>query len=187
MRFNRLVPIAVGVAVLIGIGGVAAASIPGTGGVLTGCVQKSSGQVRIIDTAKTSCSTTEQTVTWNQQGQPGTNGTNGAPGTNGTNGTDGVSGFSTAFASADWAASAHPPTNTVDVVVQCPPGAKVLGAFSKVLLLGFSGSGPLGPQSWSVETVGQVQQVHFVFMDPVTRFNFNPGQQLDGEGVLQVH
>ena len=175
----------IGAALVLMIGGaVAYAAIPGAGGVITGCIAKSTGSVRVIDTAKDSCKSTETPLTWNQQGVPGTNGTNGtngAAGQDGTDGTDGVSGFSVAFASVNWAASEHPPTNVVDAYVSCPPGTRVLGSFSRVQLFGPSGSGPLAPQSWGIEVVGTDQRVHFTFMDPVTRSNFTPGQQVAGE------
>ena len=65
----------IGAALVLMIGGaVAYASIPATDGTITGCVLKSSGHVRIIDTATESCKSTETTVPWNQAGQPGEDG-----------------------------------------------------------------------------------------------------------------
>jgi hypothetical protein len=65
----------IGAALVLMIGGaVAYASIPAPDGTITGCVLKSSGVVRIIDTATESCKSSERTVPWNQAGQPGEDG-----------------------------------------------------------------------------------------------------------------
>src|SRR3954471_15346194 len=78
MRFKKLaVPIVVGTALVLGVGGIAYATIPSSSGTITSCVQKSSGAVRLIDTAKESCKSTESTLPWNQAGVPGTNGVSG--------------------------------------------------------------------------------------------------------------
>jgi hypothetical protein len=77
---NLLAPVvrhaAVAAVVAIVVGGVAAASIPDSGtGVITGCYQRSTGRLRVIDAeAGDRCSRTESPITWNQsgpQGEPG--------------------------------------------------------------------------------------------------------------------
>lgn len=66
--------------------GIAYATIPDGGGVVTACMLKNVGTVRLIDTALPSsnllshCTTLETQVSWNQKGQAGTAGTNGADG-----------------------------------------------------------------------------------------------------------
>jgi len=113
MRINRVVPIAVGVAVLIGIGGVAAAQIPSADGTISSCYTKSTGAIRILDGDSGSCKKGETSLTWNQHGNPGING---------TNGTNGVSGYSIVTSDKAFGGGTFA---TVDV--DCPAGKKVLG------------------------------------------------------------
>jgi hypothetical protein len=74
--------------------GIAYATIPDGGGVVTACMLKNVGTVRLIDTSLPSsnvlshCTAFESQVSWNQKGQAGTPGANGA---NGANGADGKS------------------------------------------------------------------------------------------------
>jgi hypothetical protein len=59
-------------ALLVAIGGVAVASIPGQDGVIRGCYDNSTGALRVIDPdAGRSCSGTETALSWNQQGPKG--------------------------------------------------------------------------------------------------------------------
>jgi hypothetical protein len=66
--------------------GIAYATIPDGGGVVTACMLKNVGTVRLIDTALPSsnllshCTALETQVSWNQKGQAGAPGTNGADG-----------------------------------------------------------------------------------------------------------
>jgi hypothetical protein len=87
----------VAIAVAIGGGAFAVASIPGPGGTIKGCARKSGplkGTLRVIDSTKR-CSGQERTLTWNQQGpqglagQPGPQGTAGEPGAQGVPGAAG--------------------------------------------------------------------------------------------------
>lgn len=92
-------------------GGIAYATIPGTGNVFSACMLKGIGTIRLIDKSLPStnlmsrCTDKEIEVSWNQAGQPGpagpqgAKGDPGAPGTNGTNGTDGEDGVSVTTAS----------------------------------------------------------------------------------------
>ena len=76
------------------------ASVPDAAGVIHGCINKTTGGVRIVDTAKTGtlgqCITTgalaETAVTWSQTGPAGAAGAAGAPGTPGTAGQIGAPG-----------------------------------------------------------------------------------------------
>ena len=109
--------IVIGAAIVLMVGGAFAyASIPAADGTITGCVNKTSGVVRIIDTAKTSCTKNEDTVPWNQAGQPGQDG---------ANGTNGVSGYQAVTKSETFTPVAGQ-LNTF-IGVSCPPGKHVTG------------------------------------------------------------
>jgi hypothetical protein len=108
----------IGAALVLMSGGafVYATANPGNPTTITSCVNKTSGVIRIIDPAKTTCAKNETALTWNQQGVPGTNDT---PGTNGTNG---VSGYE--IVSRDVNIS---PNSFGSAAVGCPAGKKVVG------------------------------------------------------------
>src|ERR1700744_235288 len=94
----------------LGIGGaVAAASIPGSNGTITGCYvtpsgaetsEQTPGLLRVIDPSDTTesnpavstCTSGEATITWNQKGQPGAQGVPGTPGAQGPVGPPGPTG-----------------------------------------------------------------------------------------------
>jgi hypothetical protein len=62
-------------ALVIAIGGVAVASIPGPDGAIQGCYDNSTGALRVIDPgAGRSCAVDETALTWNQQGPQGPKG-----------------------------------------------------------------------------------------------------------------
>jgi hypothetical protein len=74
---RALVILACAVVLVVG-GAVAYAAIPSASGVFTACINKTSGAVRIIDTATSaSCKSSEILRTWNQAGQPGAPGEDG--------------------------------------------------------------------------------------------------------------
>ena len=79
------------------VGGVAWAAIPG-GGVIDGCYQKNSGNLRVIEGATDSCRNSEIAIAWNQtgpqgqQGPQGDKGDKGDPGATGPQGLQGVPG-----------------------------------------------------------------------------------------------
>jgi hypothetical protein len=56
--------------VIIGLGGVAFATIPDSTGTIHGCANKQSGNLRVVESAS-DCRPNEQTVSWNQGGAPG--------------------------------------------------------------------------------------------------------------------
>ena len=81
------------------INGSASATIPGPDGVISGCYDPTSGQLRVIDAASgQSCLATEQPLTWLQsgptglQGMPGPQGEPGIPGPQGLQGAVGPQG-----------------------------------------------------------------------------------------------
>ena len=99
VRLSRRI-VVIGVAalsVLIAAAGISYATIPDSNKLFTACMVKSSGAVRLIDPSlpasspMSHCKSSEQLVTWNQQGLPGADGKDGTNGSNGTNGSDGQS------------------------------------------------------------------------------------------------
>jgi len=84
---------AVASAVVILAGVAAYASIPTPNGVITGCYQKSSGAVRVIDAAVATCNPlSEVTLRWNQTGLQGPAGPQGIQGPQGVPGPVGPQG-----------------------------------------------------------------------------------------------
>src|SRR5919108_323143 len=57
-------------ALIIAIGGVAYATIPDSEGVIHGCFNKQSGNLRVVESSS-ECRTNESAIDWNQQGPPG--------------------------------------------------------------------------------------------------------------------
>jgi hypothetical protein len=98
----RLSPTLIAVlAVLVTAGGVAAASIPGAGGLISGCVAKATGALRVVDAAKHGsagrCGRGERSLAWSQrgvQGLQGSGGNAGVQGVQGIQGSQGIQGFS---------------------------------------------------------------------------------------------
>jgi hypothetical protein len=92
--------VAVGVGALaLGVGGIAFASIPSSGGVFTACVLKNVGTLRLIDPSLSShdltshcVSSLEQQVSWNAAGTPGAPGATGPKGATGQKGATGPQG-----------------------------------------------------------------------------------------------
>ena len=84
------------IALLVALGGMAAASIPGKGGVITACYLKTGGSLRVLDTSRPGasgrCHQGERTLTWNQLGRQGIQGKQGKKGNTGPPGpTEGTS------------------------------------------------------------------------------------------------
>ena len=80
---RRLTIVLAGAAATLALGSFAWAAIPGVGGAISGCYDKSSGQLRVTDTATNQpkgCSSKEAAIVWNQQGVPGPQGPQGAAG-----------------------------------------------------------------------------------------------------------
>lgn len=78
------------------VAGVAVAAIP-SHGVITGCFQKKSGVLRVIDAAKHGaagkCKRSETKIVWSQSGPTGPQGVQGPAGAQGTQGAPGVQGI----------------------------------------------------------------------------------------------
>jgi len=88
LRRRFVIAAAVGAAAL---GGTALASIPGSDGVIHTCYTKSTGGIRIIDSAG-SCKSGETSLDWNQKGPIGPQGLVGPKGDTGPQGPAGISG-----------------------------------------------------------------------------------------------
>src|ERR1700733_1248674 len=79
-------------------GGIAYATIPGSGNVYSACMLKGVGTIRLIDTSLPAsnllghCTALETQVTWNQTGVPGSPGATGAAGPTGARGPTGATG-----------------------------------------------------------------------------------------------
>jgi Collagen triple helix repeat (20 copies) len=90
--------LALAVALLAVIGGIAYATIPNSAGVYTACKLNSTGTIRLIDPSLGSgtplghCTSLESQITWNQQGQPGPQGLSGPAGPQGPKGDVGPAG-----------------------------------------------------------------------------------------------
>ena len=112
-RRRRVTAIGLALVALL-VGGTAAlATIPGTGGVISGCYAKRDGALRVID-ASTSCKSGESALNWNQagpqgpqgqQGQQGAQGPQGQTGPQGPQGPAGVSGYELVTSQFDVAAN----------------------------------------------------------------------------------
>jgi hypothetical protein len=80
------------IALLVALGGVAVASIPGPGRVIKACYSKSTGTLRAIDSKKRCSRKVERTLSWNQQGPRGLQGVQGSKGVQGNKGDAGTTG-----------------------------------------------------------------------------------------------
>jgi hypothetical protein len=115
---RRVVTVAVAVLVLLGIAGVASASIPGGDGTIHGCYKNSTGMLIAIDSAA-SCPTGYTALNWSQTGPQGPAG---ATGPQGPAGPAGASGYQLVV--AEFAVPANQPTTAA---VACPSGKAAVG------------------------------------------------------------
>lgn len=76
---------------LMGVGGIAYASIPGPSGTINGCYTQATGALRVVDSGA-SCRSNETAITWNQAGPQGAAGPAGATGATGAQGPIGLTG-----------------------------------------------------------------------------------------------
>jgi hypothetical protein len=94
-------------ALVVALGGVGIAAIPGSDGVINACYAKKNGDVRVVKAGK-KCKKGEKTISWNQQGPPGPAGPQGAQGAQGTQGVAGTNGANGIDGSPGQAGSAGP-------------------------------------------------------------------------------
>ena len=74
---------------LVGLVALAGAAIPSADDTINGCYDKSTGNLRVIDTAKDKCKVSEVAISWNQAGSPGPQGPEGPAGPTGPQGAGG--------------------------------------------------------------------------------------------------
>lgn len=90
---KRKLVVALAAASLVGIGAVAYASIPDSGGVIHGCYSNLTGALKVIDTsAGQSCNGIQTPLNWNQTGPAGPQGPTGPTGPTGATGATGPAG-----------------------------------------------------------------------------------------------
>jgi hypothetical protein len=92
---SRNLVIGATVGAMLVFAGIAFGAIPGAGGVISGCYDKQSGQMRIYDTAgglPKGCGKSEMAISWNQQGPKGDKGDTGPQGPAGPTGPAGPAG-----------------------------------------------------------------------------------------------
>jgi type VI protein secretion system component Hcp len=183
----------------LGIGGaVAAASIPGSDGTITGCYltpsgaqesEQPPGELRVIDPSDTTesnpavstCTTGEATLTWNQQGQTGATGPPGPAGTAGTPGTPGTAGAAGAPGATGpqgaqgpaGGVSASPGSNS-DVIMELTPSNANLGGLNSV---------PVGESQVSGS---QNQEFNLTSFDLGVANTLNIGSATTGAGAGKV-
>jgi len=98
--------LAAAAAVVLLCAGVAYASIP-TGGVIHGCYKNLDGKLRVIDPNGDSCSNSEVSLDWNQQGIQGPTGPQGNTGSTGPQGVQGIQGPQGASGATGPSGSSH--------------------------------------------------------------------------------
>src|SRR4051794_11525513 len=123
----------VGGTLFIAAAGIAYATIPGSNGTISGCYVKDNlsgaGKLRVIDAdAGKKCKSTENAVTWNQQGQPGPQGPQGPQGAQGPQGPQGPQGQPglSGYVLVNHQDTVAPNTGKV-IAAACPAGKKALG------------------------------------------------------------
>lgn len=89
---RRALVATLGIAALLVGGGVALATIPGSGGAISGCYAKKDGSLRVIDASSDACKTGESALAWNQTGAQGPKGDAGPQGPKGDAGPQGPQG-----------------------------------------------------------------------------------------------
>jgi hypothetical protein len=79
------------VAIVLGIGGFAFASIPDRRGVIHACYKKKNGKLRVVSSRR-KCGSRERSIAWNRRGRRGARGLTGARGSRGRRGRRGATG-----------------------------------------------------------------------------------------------
>ena len=171
----------------LGIGGaVAAASIPGSDGTITGCYltpsgaqesEQPPGELRVIDPSDTTesdpavstCTSGEATLTWNQQGPPGVTGATGPQGPTGPAGATGATGAQGPAGGV----SASPGSNS-DVIMELTPSNANLGGLNSV---------PVGESQVSGS---QNQEFNLTSFDLGVANTLNIGSATSGAGAGKV-
>ncbi|SDH86161.1 Collagen triple helix repeat-containing protein [Actinokineospora alba] len=141
MKRRNVVTTAAAIGILVIGGGIAVAEIPGPDGVIKSCYTKSTGTIKVIDSAA-SCRSGETTLTWNQKGakgdigpagpkgdpgEPGPAGPQGPSGPAGPAGAPGPTGPAGGLSGYEIVYSDGLDANGSVGTAQCPEGKKVLG------------------------------------------------------------
>ena len=133
------------------------AAIPDPSGVIHACY-RANGNIRLVD--KSSCTSTETALTWNQtgpQGPAGAAGPAGAPGPQGATGPQGQPGTPGPAGVAGYEiTNTHetlPLNGSIEVTATCPTGKRVIsgGYVAPTVLDTASSSRPEGDKGWRVE------------------------------------
>ena len=133
------------------------AAIPDPSGVIHACY-RANGNLRLVD--KSSCTSSETALTWNQtgpQGPAGAPGPTGAPGPQGATGPQGQPGPPSPAGIAGYEIiNTHetlPLNGSIEVTATCPAGKRVIagGYVAPSVLDAASSSRPEGDTGWRVE------------------------------------
>jgi hypothetical protein len=147
-------------ALVVAVGGVASAAIPGPSGVIHGCYQARNGSLRIVPAGKR-CARSERSIAWNHtgppgaQGPPGPRGAPGAPGPTGQQGPPGPQGPGSVFHRVDGVPFDLGATagSTQSYFAQCPAGEYGVSAgidgFTSTAI-GRVWQHPADPTAWDV-------------------------------------
>ena len=137
----------VGLVVSLAIVVVAAvqAAIPDPSGAIHACY-RSNGNLRLVD--RSSCTSSETALTWNQTGPQGPAGAPGPQGQSGTAGPAGVAGYEIINTR-----ETLPLNGSIEVTATCPTGKRVIagGYVAPSVLDAASSSRPEGDNGWRVE------------------------------------
>lgn len=120
--------VALAVAALgIAVAGASYAAIPAANGTISGC-KDSKGSLKVIDAeAGQTCNSSQQLLTWNQQGPQGPAG---AAGPAGPQGPAGISGYEAVSGNPVWVGSG----SNAGAYAECPPGKMPVGGGAIVSL-----------------------------------------------------
>src|SRR2546430_3309774 len=122
--------VGVTLALVLATTGFAVASIPGRAGVVSACYQRTSGSLRVIDSAKRGsvgkCRKSEKPLSWNQQGPQGLQGGRGVQGLPGVQGVQGSTGLNGGQGVKGDTGAPGPPASRIDGEVLGPVSRQVL-------------------------------------------------------------
>jgi hypothetical protein len=120
-------------ALAVALGGAAWAAIPTAEGVIHGCYNKRSGQLRVIDTAThAKCGRREAELNWEEIGPPGPRGGGGARGATGPPGPTGPEGPSNAYVASQSGPATLSGTARGVLTLSLPAGKYVLSASVRI-------------------------------------------------------
>jgi hypothetical protein len=95
-------------------------TVPDPSGVIRGCYDKKTGQLRVIDSANAACTSKETDLAWSQVGPPGATGDQGDPGAQGPTGSTGATGPQGAAAGGARVITINGSANGTGALDACP-------------------------------------------------------------------